>query len=419
MKRVLIVSPTAWDAKQLAACRAVWADRFTLEYGVPADGDCAWNFDALGYIERVVRSGGIDGVFTSSDYPGAPVAAAIAGRLGLPGPTPQAVLACSHKYASRQLQRRVVADLVPRFEIVDPDRVEPPALGFPCFVKPIKGTFSIMSGRVDDAAALRTLMGREAVRDFRIQYVNIFNQLVQAFTDLQPDGGWFLAEELLQGRQVTLEGFACGDRIEILGIVDSEMYPGTNCFRAFVLPSTLPAEVQARMHDAARRLVQAAGLVETFFNIEMMYDAERDTISIVEINPRMCGQFADLYEKVLGVNSYQLALELATGLRPRLAARSTRGGHDVAASYALRTFAPMRVERAPTTADVEAAAGLFPDTHIWPECVEGQSLCDFDAEDGQSCRYAIVNLGAPNRIELEARASSVQARLRYGFQPLC
>ena len=418
MKRVLIVSPTAWDAKQLAACRAIWADRFDLEYGAPADGDCAWDFDALGYIERVVRSGGIDGVFSSSDYPGAPVAAAIAGRLGLPGPTPRAVLGCSHKYTSRLLQRRVLPDLVPRFELIDPDHVAPPALGFPCFVKPIKGTFSIMSGRTDDAAALQALLGREAVRDFRIQYVNIFNQLVRAFTDLQPDGGWFLAEELLHGRQVTLEGFACGDRVEILGIVDSEMYPGTNCFRAFVLPSTLPAEVQARMRDAARRLVRAAGLVETFFNIEMMYDAERDTISIIEINPRMCGQFADLYEKVLGVNAYALALELATGGRPRLQAGAMLGRHDVAASYALRTFAPVRVAHAPTTADVEAAAELFPDTHIWPECVEGQSLCDFDAEDGQSCRYAIVNLGAPNRSELEARARSVQTRLGYAFQPL-
>ena len=40
------------------------------------------------------------------------------------------------------------------------------------------------------------------------------------------------------------------------------------------------------------------------FNIEMMYDAATDRIGIIEINPRMASQFADLYEKVDGTNSY-------------------------------------------------------------------------------------------------------------------
>ena len=49
-----------------------------------------------------------------------------------------------------------------------------------------------------------------------------------------------------------------------------------------------------------------------------MYNQENDTIHIIEINPRMCSQFADLFEKVDGTNTYEYALALATGVRPHV-----------------------------------------------------------------------------------------------------
>jgi biotin carboxylase len=417
--RVLIVFPTVWDAKQLEGCRALWHDRFELVFGTPADSECRWDFDVLGYVEEIVAAGGLAGVLSSSDYPGATLAGAIAQRLGLPGPPPDAVIRCSHKYASRQLQQRVIPDAVPHFDLLDPDALAAPSFGFPCFVKPVKGAFSIMSGRIDSFEELRGFFDRDSARDFRKQYVHMFNQLVRRFTDLPHDGRWFLAEELLRGQQVTVEGFICAGRVQILGIVDSDMYPGTGCFRCFVLPSSLPAAVQERMRDVARRFVLASGLADAFFNIEMLYDAERDRVFVIEVNPRLCGQFADLYEKVLGVNTYALALDVVTGGRPRLDSLEARPPTDaVAASFPLRVFEPVHVRRAPSAADLQAARGLYPRTLIWPECAAGDSLHDFDAEDGRSCRYAIVNLGAPDRATLEQRLNAVCERLGYAFEPL-
>ncbi len=113
-----------------------------------------------------------------------------------------------------------------------------------------------------------------------------------------------------------MEGYATGDAVEILGIVDSVRHPGTRSFVRFDYPSSLSRRVQARMREVAIEVAQWLGLKHTLFNIEMMYDSRRDRVFIVEVNPRMCGQFADLYEKVDGRSGYDVALALAVGERP-------------------------------------------------------------------------------------------------------
>jgi hypothetical protein len=95
---VLVVLPTCWDGRQLDSCRERWADRLEIEWAGPSDADCPASFDALGFVESTVAAGRgrIAGVLSSSDYPGATVAAAIATRLGLPGADPGTVIRCSH-----------------------------------------------------------------------------------------------------------------------------------------------------------------------------------------------------------------------------------------------------------------------------------------------------------------------------------
>ena len=78
-KRVAIVFPTAWDEKQFGKGGA-FGDRFEVELTPPFDHDCPWDYDILGFIEKQVSAGsGLDGIFSSSDYPGATVAGAISG----------------------------------------------------------------------------------------------------------------------------------------------------------------------------------------------------------------------------------------------------------------------------------------------------------------------------------------------------
>jgi hypothetical protein len=422
VERVLVVFPTAWDRRRLAdrsAEDAAGAGRFEPVFTEPEDEECPWDLDAPDWLERTAAAHpGVRGVTSSSDYPGATLAGALATRLGLPGSLPETVIRCSHKYYSRLAQRRAVPEAVPPFALADPDHPDrTPEIEFPCFVKPVKGAFSLLARRVDTPEELAAFLRRPAVRDFLDGYVELFNRLVRGLTDLEHDGRWFLVEGLIGGRQATVEGFEQGGEVTILGIVDSSMAPGTTSFSRFDYPSELPEPVQARMADVTRRAIAGLGLTDSLFNVEMTWDPETDRVSIVEVNPRMCGQFADLYEKVDGVDGYEVALAVAAGERPELG--RGRGRFAAAASFPLRVFEPVRALAAPGPAEIAAAEALYPGTLIWPECSEGDALADFEArEDGASSRYAVVNLGGAGRDDLTARREAVRERLGYRFAPL-
>jgi biotin carboxylase len=370
------------------------------------------------FVARAVRGdlGRIDGVMSSSDYPGAMLAGAIATELGLAGSRPERLIAASHKYYSRIAQRAAVPDAVPDFALVDPRHGEiAPPLAFPCFVKPVKGAFSVLARRIDGPAAFREFITSPAVQEFGEGYMAVFNRLVAGYTPYRNDGHAFIVEDLLHGDLVTVEGYVSEGVARVFGIVDSTLHPNRS-FARFDYPSALPGPVQDRMAAIACDVVKALGLAHTLFNIEMIYDAPADRISIVEVNPRICGQFADLYQKVDGTNTYEIALALCTGARPRLL--KGRGRYAAAASVPLRVFEPTTVESAPSEADVAAAEHLFPETIVWSECSSGDELADFDfGEDGASHRYAVINLGGASRADLERRCRAVQERLGYRLRP--
>jgi hypothetical protein len=418
VKRILLVMPTAWDARQLAGCPGL-GERFELVWSEPADADCPAGLDPVAFVDEVAagRWGEIHGVATSSDYPGALLAAAVAARLGLPGPSPGAVLRCSHKWYSRLGQRECVPEATPGFDLLAPQGRGLPEMGFPCFVKPVKSAYSILARRIESAAELEAYRATPRLAEFFDEYLRIFHRSVREMSDLELDGRWLIAEQVARGLPVTVEGWAAGGRVGILGVVDSTCDPGTGSFLRFDYPSALDARVQERMGAIAGRAILHLGLDGSLFNVEMFYDPGSDRIAIIEINPRMCGQFADLYAKVDGANGYELALALAAGERPEPA--RGRGPFAAAASFPLRVFRPVRVERAPDARDVRAAEARFPGTLVWNECVNGDLLTDFESgEDGRSQRYAVVNLGAADRADCAARLEELRGLLGYAFEPL-
>lgn len=417
-KRVRIVFPTHWDLRQLAACRARWEPRFDARFDEPSDDECTHRFPVLEYIEEVVSGGrGLqDGVFSSSDYPGAPVAAAIATRLGLPGSHPQKIIGCGHKYYSRLVQKRVVPEATPWFGLVDP--LHPNEnLPFPLFLKPVKGSFSQLARRIDTFEDLALFLERPATREFFDYYMRIFDQMVAGLTDFELDGRYFIAEGILAGDQTTVEGFVCDREVVILGVVDSILHPATRSFLRFDYPSSLPVAVQERMEDITRRIIEASGLERSFFNVEMIHDPSSGGLHILEVNPRICGQFGDLYEKVDGRNSYEMALELVTGAVPEVPRR--QGAFGCAASVPFRTFRPARVLRVPTQEEVREVEAANPGLLTWIECRPGQLLADFELfEDGQSCRYAVANLGADSQEELLSRVQRLEQDLGLVLEPV-
>lgn len=414
--KILVVLPTMWDRKQLEACRADWAERYEFEFAQPSDADCSAWFDALTFIRNTAARGDLAGVISSSDYPGATVAAGIAAKARLPGPDPAALMRAAQKVTSRELQRATVPEATPRFCLVDPDNLREPEIGFPCFVKPVKGAFSMFARRVDSMPELRAHLDRPEVREFRTEFLAIFNSLWQHYVAEPINGRFFIAEEVLTGAQVTVEGFVADAEPTICGVVDSEFHPGGRSFSRFVYPSRLPGEVQARMADIARRCIIGMGLRHCCFNIEMTWDAATGRIGIIEVNPRICGQFGDLYQKVDGANAYVALAELANGDTPHWP--RGKGPFRYAASVPLRVFQPSRLVAAPDDARVREVEAAFPGTLVWNEYAAGTLLDEFAFEDGASQRYAVINLGAESPEALQEKAREVVAALGYRVEPI-
>jgi hypothetical protein len=425
-RSVLVVCPSSWDHVQVPATRSARLGDFDVRFAAEEAEDFPHRFDALGFIEQIVSrfnagsSERIDGVTSSSDYPGCIVAAAIATALDLPGPAPERVLACSHKYYARLAQRRAAPEATPRFAIVDPStpsRVTR-TMEFPLFVKPVKSWFSILAEPMDSLADLKAYVHRPDVRSHLTEFVGPFNRLVRRYARFEYDGSYLLAEELLRGTQVTVEGFVSGGHVQIIGIVDSVMFPGTKSFQRFDYPSALPEDVQRRMEAVVRRIIVEIGLDQSLFNVELIYDRASDRVAIIEINPRMCGQFADMMESVNGTNTYEVLLELATGQRPDSCAGA--GTFKVAASFPLRAFEDARVVRLPDPEEIEDVKRQFPVTIVKSGYYrEGQRLSDLpENSDGLTYRYGVINMAGDDRPSMLRDFEEAHRRLSFVLEPV-
>ena len=412
MKRVLIVSPNSWERQQLADAPFVHGQYELLYHGENAE-ESPGTFDALGFVAATAetfRDQRLDGVASSSDYPGCLVAAAVARDLGLPGPDPGKLLLCSHKYYSRVAQREAVPEATPGFALVDPNDPTVDGLAFPLFVKPVKSWFSVFARKVDSPAELRAFVGQPQVRAFLDEFTRPFNQLLRQYTDLERDARYMLAEELASGDQVTVEGFVHRGRVEIMGVVDSIMHPGTISFARFDYPSRLPAEVQARMEEIARRAVAHVGLDESLFNIEMFHDPASGKITIIEIN-RAWSASSPTCTRRSTAPTRSSCCSRSRPARSRRCAAAPAPDRQ-AASFPLRVFEDRLIARVPRPEDLAAVDARFPGTRLTLYCHEGQRLSDAGDD-----RERHVELLLRDRQHGRPRPGGAAARLRRGVPP--
>ncbi len=428
MKKILVVCPTRREYRDLPAiARALnyqlVFDEFGGDYfddalaGIDSGGAPALDINHL--IEDLIgRYGGagLSGVTSAVGYPGMSVAAIVAGRLGLPGPGIGRVLLCEHKYYARVAQRAFVPSATPSFRLLRDagggvDEIE--AAEFPLFVKPVKACFSINADRAATAGELRQAVRRS--RAVPERFISPFNDLLRAYTDYRWDGSHLLAESLLEGVQVSLEGYVFRGAVRVIGIVDAVMYPGTISFRRFAYPSSLGEDVRRGMTRIAEEFMTGIGYDNALFNIELMYDPATGRISIIEVNPKIASQFTDLFEKVDGTSTYVPLLQIAAGDAPDFS--HGRGQFKLAASCVLRTFADRRVLRVPSPEEISDLAARFPDARV-EICAAPGSLLSEGMQDGKSYRYAVINIGADSEAELLNKLEACQRGLNFQFAPV-
>lgn len=363
-------------------------------------------------ILDLCRKERVEAVVSTDDYPGSALASIVAQELCLPGPMARASLISQHKYLSRIAQSMAAPECVPAFELIDVRREgASPAIGFPAFVKPVKSFFSVGAARVYGVEDLD--LHRRRWRRLP-EFFRPLDVLLRRYTGDSIGHECLIAEAVLTGAQSTLECYVHAGETRLLGVVDSIFHPGTLAFERFEYPSSLPAPVQDRMLDAAARVLRVLDYDNGMANIEFIHDPGSDALSIVEINPRMSSQFADLFEKVDGAGSYQVLLDLALGRRPLV----SRGGgaHRAASSCVLRCFEDRLVRELPREEDLRELRAAVPDARIEILAEAGARLSE-QMQDGCSFRYGIVNLGGSDREEILRTFDALSRRLGFVFGP--
>ena len=398
MPDVLIICPGQRDRLNLADERIL--ERYGLRF---AGGPIRPGFDPLAFVDQAAAERPqVDGVFGSNDAAGH-LAWVLAHRLGLPGPDPAAFMRCHDKLESRRFQAEAVAEATPAFAGIDVDDPDPaPPLPYPFFVKPVTAHLSQLAYTVRSDAELRAVVAEARERlDTITEY------------DRRLEGREFrrlVAEELLDGRLVTFEGFMQGGRMTPIGVTDAVLHPNRISFLRFDYPSTLPGPVQEAMAGVAARLMPALGFDDSLFNIEFFVGAG-GRITIVEVNGRLASQFAPLVQAVHGVSSYELGLAIASGETAELPpARPDM----VASSFVLRTYRDAVVRELP---DPSAVSRRFGHAHVEILVRPGQRLSEND-DDVASHRLAVVALAGPDRAAVLDRYAEARRLLRFGLEPL-
>jgi ATP-grasp domain len=389
-KEVLVVCPHERDRRAVRA--AGLDDRYGVRFAGP-DLDTVDRLDAAALLAEL-ESVPADAVVASKDR-SALLAAVLAERRGLPGPDPGAVVRCQHKPTSRRLQEAIVPEATPRFALLDG---KSPPFPPPFFVKPVVGRLSENARRIDSVSQLAELPSEHPYGEGWAEIAALAGFPARAARG-------YIAEELLEGDEVTLEGFVHRGKVTLIGTTDSVKYEGTNSFERFEYPTRLPSRRQAELRAVAERLLPALSFDNGFFNVELVV-APDEPARILEVNGRIASQFAPLVQAAHGRSTYDLLFALAAGDDPGWADEEPE---RVAASYVMRVFEDAFVAGVPEPED---------DVEILVR--PGSRLAVQGTNDAQSYRLAIFYESGETREEAveRCRTRARELRRRFDLRPL-
>lgn len=419
MKKILILFAKDWDLNELNK------EHYSKKYQFFHEGFNLFRFpenigflgfNVLGYIdklERKYRSIGLDGVVSNHEQFGTLIAAVLAERLGLPCNNPQAIIACQHKLQSRALQQQLLPDIVPAFNhLTYPlDQEKAQSFKYPVFVKPIKATYSVLAKQINSFDELKKHVQFNLFEETFIRKLSKpFHQLMSLYQSTEADPFGLIVEEVLQGEQINIDGYCINGEVNILGAIDEVMYPHTHAFMRFEYPSKQAKSVQDRAFAITKEILKKLDYRLGFFNIEFIYDKDKDDLKIIEINPRMATQLTNLYDRVDGCNTYDKLLSLAIGEVPE--PRKNMGQFKTSASFIFRHFNKSTSHQTPTKANIDSALSPYPDAKLMLYCKKGFSL-SYEMKMLGSSRYAVLNMGGNSKEDLFKRFQLICKSLNF------
>jgi biotin carboxylase len=417
-ERTLVLFNYDWDQREFARLAERWPhdsagfDLFTF----PSNAKLAW-FDMERFVDRyakLAKRKGWRAVTSNHEQFGALAAAMIAERLGLPGNSVNAVLASQHKLYAREVLQRVCPEVTPRFAELSceyghdvPDDVE-----YPAFVKPVKAAFSVLARTVANREELHTHTRFGAWELWVIRHlVEPFDRVMKSRLPHANTAHRMLLEEPVNGEQFNVDGYVFNGEMRVIGCVDSIMYPGTQGFMRFDVPSKLAPNVVAQMKRAIELFFKEINFTHGLFNVEFFWDDASQRLTVIEFNPRMASQFSDLYRRVNGIDLHEHAFALAHGIDPATLKRSEPSA-GAASSFVYRSFDETKLIAMPSNAQKEALQRAFPDALLFA-FPKDKSQIARDFKWLGSYRYGILHLGGRDEHDLRKRCERASAMLGW------
>jgi hypothetical protein len=416
MKNILVILPTARDKRELDILKNKYGYNF-LYYGINPR-NCLKEFDARSFVKNTIdfaKKNNIISVIATHDYPAAIIGSIISEKLNLPAPQVEKILICQHKYLCRQYQKKYVPDAYVKSRIIDPFKKTKAPFDFPFFIKPVKSFFSIMAAQINNISQYNDYILK--AKNHIYAFSTPLNDIFKNYSNYKCDANYLIAEKLIYGKQVTLEAYSYKKDIHIIGIVDSIMHKNKISFKRFDYPSNLNRDIKLKMEKIAREFIKKLGFGNGILNIEFFYDPDIGSIKIIEINPRMCSQFADLMEKVNGINTYEILLLISLDIDPSTLDKEKNiiSKNKYASSFVLRQFKDKKITALPSKKQIDKVKKIYPAARIEIYGKENHMLSD-ELNDMSSFRYGIINLGADSKKELHSKYKTCLDILDFKFE---
>jgi biotin carboxylase len=127
-------------------------------------------------------------------------------------------------------------------------------------------------------------------------------------------GGSVVVEELLAGRNLTVDVFMRGGRVVFAGVTEKRIVPGPH----FVIgghtgPASIALDTRLQLVATAERLCRAIDLLDGPTNFDVILRGD-GTFAVLEANARLCGNaFPLLMREMYGVDTVAALVSLAVG----------------------------------------------------------------------------------------------------------
>ena len=256
---------------------------------------------------ELARQYRVDAVISVASDPCLIPAAEIAHAMGLPGLHPESARIARNKRLARARLRESLPQFCPRYCVLRSSEdlaLVAATCGYPAVLKPSEANGSKGVIVVHEEDSLPSAY----------RYTRSFSSM-----------GEVLAEEMLVGQEVSVEGAIAGE-VHIVAITDKTTTPPPYCVEiAHAVPSRLPHDVQKAIRDAVASIAHAFELNTCAIHAELYVTA--NGIKLVEFGARLGGGCitSHLVPLATGVNLTRAIIAMALGEMPSFATSRSRG----------------------------------------------------------------------------------------------